>query len=422
VFLSLIIRFIKHEKKGLKNMTELTKKNYISETASTVEASITMAITALANQLKSEGKPVIGMSAGEPDFDTPEFIKEAGIDAIRAGKTKYTAAAGLPVLKESIAKRLKADHGLDYDASQIVVSCGAKHSIFNVLLATLNSGDEVIIPSPYWVSYPDQVKMLGGVPVFIETTDADNFKITAQQLEASITKKSKIVILNTPSNPTGMVYTKSELQSLAEVIVKHQLLVISDEIYEKLIYDGEHVSIASLGEDIKDLTILINGASKAYSMTGWRIGYAAMPKEIAGACGRLQSHSTSNPTSISQWASLAAFEGDDSAVMEMKKEFVKRKKYMVERLNSISGITCLDPQGAFYAFPNISALIGKKSASGTIEDSVSFCTLFLQDKLVACVPGSGFGAEGYLRLSYATSMDAIVSALDRLEEWVGELK
>jgi len=402
-------------------MTTSTSQQFISDTASTVEASITMSITALANQLKSEGKPVIGMSAGEPDFDTPEFIKAAGVKAINEGKTKYTAAAGLPVVKESIAKRLQRDHGLSYDPSQIVVSCGAKHSIFNVLLAVLNHGDEVIIPSPYWVSYPDQVKMLGGKSVFIETTDKDNFKITADALEQAITPKSKVFILNTPSNPTGMVYTKEELSAIADVIVKHDLLVISDEIYEKLIYDGQHVSIASLGDAIKDRTILINGASKAYSMTGWRIGYAAMPKEIASVCSRLQSHSTSNPTSISQWASLAAFDGDDSDVEIMKKAFVERKKVMVSRLNSIPGVTCLDPQGAFYAFPNISGLIGKKSSSGEIKDSVSFCTLFLQDKLVACVPGSGFGAEGYIRLSYATSMDAINTALDRLEEWVSEL-
>lgn len=402
-------------------MTTSSKKNFISNTASQIEGSITMAITALANQLKSEGKPVIGMSAGEPDFDTPDFIKEAGIQAIKDGKTKYTAAAGMPNLRESISRRLKRDHGLEYTPNQIVVSCGAKHSIFNVLLATINPGDEVIIPSPYWVSYPDQVSMLAGVPVFIETTDKDNFKITVEKLEAAITPKTKMLILGSPSNPTGMIYTEEELRAIAACVVKHQILVISDEIYEKLIYEGKHVSIASLGDDIKELTIVINGASKAYSMTGWRIGYAALPVELATVCNQLQSHSTSNPSTISQWASLAAFDGDDKAVDVMKEAFVARKRVMVDRLNAIEGVTCLDPQGAFYAFPNISALIGKKSKSGVITDSGSFCTLFLQDKLVACVPGSGFGAEGYIRLSYATSMEAINTAIDRLEEWVAEL-
>ena len=415
-FLSLI-----PSKRNVNTMTTSAKKSFISNTASKIEGSITMAITALANQLKSEGKPVIGMSAGEPDFDTPDFIKDAGIKAIQDGKTKYTAAAGMPALRESISKRLKRDHGLEYSPKQIVVSCGAKHSIFNVLLATINPGDEVIIPSPYWVSYPDQVSMLDGVPVFIETTDKDNFKITVEKLEAAITPKSKILILGSPSNPTGMVYTKEELRAIADCVVKHQLLVISDEIYEKLIYEGQHVSIASLGADIQDLTVVVNGASKAYSMTGWRIGYAAMPLALATVCDQLQSHSTSNPTTISQWASLAAFDGDDKAVDVMRAAFFERKKVMVKRLNAIEGITCLDPQGAFYAFPNVSALFGKKSKTGIITDSGTFCTLFLKEKLVACVPGSGFGADGYVRLSYATSMDAINTAIDRLEEWVSEL-
>jgi len=403
-------------------MTTKTATSFISAYASTIEASITMEVTALANQLKAEGKPVIGMSAGEPDFDTPDYIKEAGIKAIQDGKTKYTAAAGLPALKQIIADKILKDRGVAYDANQIVVSCGAKHSIFTCLTAIVNPGDEVIFPSPYWVSYPDQVKVLGGVSVVISTTDATQFKISADMLRAAITPKTKVLILNSPSNPTGMIYTKDELKALADVIVEHQILVISDEIYGKLTYGCEHVSIASLGDDIKQLTLFVDGVSKAYSMTGWRIGYTAAPKEIAGAMSRVQSHTTSNPTTPSQWASMVALESNDDAIEAMKVEFVKRKRVMVDRLNAIEGITCLDPQGAFYAFPNISSFIGKSSSLGDIKSSVDFCKHLLQEGLVACVPGSGFGAEGYIRMSYATSMDAITTALDRLKVFADSLK
>ena len=402
-------------------MTDIQTKSLLSQNASQIEASITMAITALANQLKREGKPVIGMSAGEPDFDTPDYIKDAGKAAIDDGQTKYTAAPGMPQLKESVCKKIQTDLNLTYQPDEVIVSCGAKHSIFMVLFALLNPGDEVIIPSPYWVSYPDQVKMLGGSPVFIETTDTSNFKITATQLEAAITDKTKLVILNTPSNPTGMIYTKEELTALAAVIVKHDILVISDEIYSKLVYDEAHVSIASLGDEIKKRTLLVDGVSKAYSMTGWRVGYTAGPKEIISVMGRLQSHSTSNPATPSQWASLAALNGNDDAIETMKVAFRERKKVMVDSLNAIAGITCLDPQGAFYAFPNISSTFGKRSQTGVINNSVDFCSNFLQEQLVACVPGSGFGAEGFIRLSYATSMDAIKSAMDKLDKFVSSL-
>jgi aspartate aminotransferase len=402
------------------NMKKIT--SFIAENTGQIEASITMEITALANQLKADGKPIIGMSAGEPDADTPDHIKQAAIQAINDGKTKYTAVAGLLALREAIAAKIKEDHNLVYDPSQIVVSCGAKHTIFNLLQAILNPGDEVIIPTPYWVSYPDQVRILGGTPVFVETTDAAEFKLSAAQLDAAITPKTKVVILNTPSNPTGMLYTKSELQALAEVIVKHQVLVISDEIYAKLVYDGQqHVSIASLGDDIQRLTLFVDGLSKSFSMTGWRIGYCAVPKEIATVVGRIQSHSTSNPNTPAQWASIAALTGPETAIDEMRASFVERRNVMVERLNAIPGISCLTPHGAFYAFPNISGVFGKISSSGPITDSVLFCKYFLKEKLVACVPGSGFGAEGYIRLSYATSMDAIQTALDKLEAWVNTL-
>jgi aspartate aminotransferase len=394
---------------------------FISDNTGQIESSITMAITALANQLKAEGKPVIGMSAGEPDADTPEHIKQAAIQALNEGKTKYTAAAGLPQLKDAVVNKIKADYGLTYESGQIVISCGAKHTIFNLLHAILNPGDEVIIPSPYWVSYPDQVKILGGTPVFVQTTETSQFKLLASQLEAAITPKTKVVILNTPSNPTGMVYTENELQQLADVIVKHQILVISDEIYSKLVYDGSHTSIATLGDDIRRLTLLVDGLSKSFSMTGWRIGYCAVPKEIATVVGRIQSHSTSNPNTPAQWASITALTGPETAIDEMRRHFIKRRSVMVSRLNAIPGISCIMPQGAFYAFPNISGLFGKSTPSGPITDSVSFCKHFLTDALVACVPGSGFGAEGYVRLSYATSMDAINTALDRLEKWVSTL-
>ena len=394
---------------------------FIADNTGQIEASITMAVTALANQLKAEGKPVIGMSAGEPDSDTPDHIKQAAIQALNDGKTKYTAAAGLPQLKTAVAEKIQSDHGLTYSPKQIVISCGAKHTIFNLLQAILNPGDEVIIPTPYWVSYPDQVTILGGRSVFVPTTDATQFKLSAAQLESAITPKTKVVILNTPSNPTGMVYTEAELRELAAVIVKHQLLVISDEIYSKLVYDGQHTSIASLGDDIKRLTLLVDGLSKSFSMTGWRIGYCAVPEEIATVVGRIQSHSTSNPNTPAQWASITALTGPETAIDEMRAQFIQRRQVMVERLNQITGISCIMPQGAFYAFPSISELIGKSSPSGVISDSVSFCKHFLTDELVACVPGSGFGAEGYIRLSYATSMDAINTALDRLDSWVNQL-
>ncbi len=404
----------------------MTEKNtpsssFISKRTAGIKASITMAITAMANQLKKEGKPVIGMSAGEPDFDTPEEIKAAGIASINDGKTKYTPASGITELKQAIITKLSNDNALSYAPENIIVSSGAKHSIFNALAAIINPGDEVIIPSPYWVSYPAQVSVLDGVPVYIETTDANQFKITPDQLKSAITSKTKALILNSPSNPTGMVYSHAELEALADIIVSHQILVISDEIYEKLIYEGNHTSIAQCGEEIKALTLVINGVSKAYSMTGWRIGYTAAPKDIAAAMNRLQSHSTSNPTAASQWASLEAISGSQDAVTTMRKAFSERRHVMISRLNEIEGISCVSPQGAFYAFPNISSAFGKQSPAGKITDAVSFCEALLQDQLVACVPGSGFGAEGFIRLSYATSMEAINEALDRIETFFKSL-
>tara|TARA_B100000427_G_C15519914_1_gene599828 strand:- start:10335 stop:11567 length:1233 start_codon:yes stop_codon:yes gene_type:complete len=403
-------------------MTEKEKTVLISQRALGIKASITMSITAMANQLKKEGKPVIGMSAGEPDFDTPESIKQAGIQSIRDGKTKYTPASGIMELKQALIKKLKVENHLDYTVDNIIVSCGGKHSLFNAKMALLNPGDEVIIPTPYWVSYPSQVEVLGGTCVYIETKEENDLKVTPEELEAAITSKTKLFILNTPSNPSGMVYSKAELEALAAVIVKHDIYVISDELYEKLIYEGDHVSIASLGADIKERTIIVNGVSKAYSMTGWRIGYTVADSRIIKAMANIQSHSTSNPAQASQWASLEAVEGSQHVVMDMKNSFQERRKVLIEGLNALPGVSCLEPKGAFYAFPNISAAFGKRCDSGVIQDAVTFCEFLLKEQLVATVPGSAFGSEGYIRLSYATSMDNIKEALNRLSIFMNRLK
>jgi len=394
----------------------------ISKRVSVISPSVTLAITAKAKKMRQEGIDVIGFGAGEPDFDTPDYIKKAAKKALDEGFTKYTPASGMKELKEAICKKFKDDNNLDYSLGEILVSCGAKHSIFNAVLALCNEGDEVILSSPYWVSYPEMVKVAGARPVAIETTQKNNFKVTPQELQEAITPKTKLFILNSPSNPTGMVYTKKELEFISGILIKKGIFCISDEIYEKIIYDREeHISIASLGEAIKRLTILINGVSKSYSMTGWRIGYAAGPKEVIQAMSNLQSHSTSNPTSISQKAALAALEGDEKFSSEMVAEFLKRRDYIVERLNSINGISCLKPQGAFYVFPNVSEIIGKTFKGQLVKDSVSLSEILLAEANIAVVPGSAFGADGYLRLSYATSMENISKGLDRLAEFVKEL-
>jgi aspartate aminotransferase len=396
----------------------------LAKRASSVSDSITMAITATAQRLKKEGQNVLSFGAGEPDFDTPDFIKEAGIKAIRDGKTKYTAASGIIELKQAVCEKLKRDNGLTYSPNQIVISCGAKHSIFNAMMALVDDGDEVIIPSPYWVSYPDQVQLCGGKPIFIETTEATEFKITPAQLLEAITPRTKLFVLGSPSNPTGSVYSKAELEKLAEIFIKHNILVISDEIYEKLIYgDHQHVSIASLSKEMYDRTIVINGVSKAYSMTGWRIGYSASPAAIASAMGMLQSHATSNPATPSQWASVEALTHNEDTLDAMRIEFKKRRTVMVDGLNKIPGFNCIVPHGAFYTFPNISGCLGKssKQSGKKINTSADFCEALLNEALVACVPGSGFGTEGYIRLSYATSMTDITEGIERIHRWVSQL-
>ena len=391
----------------------------LSRKALQVSASPTLAIDAKFKAMKAEGIDVIGFGCGEPDFDTPDNIKAAAIKAIEEGQTKYTPASGTLALKQAICDKLKRDNGLDYKPSNIVVSNGAKHSLLNAFNAIINPGDEIIVPAPYWVSYTEMIKMADGVPVIIETKEEDNFKFTAQQLRDAITPKTKALVLNSPSNPTGMLYGEAELREIAEIAVENDIFVVADEIYEKLIYDGkEHVSIASFNEEIKDRTIIINGVSKSYAMTGWRIGFTAANEAVTKAMANMQSHAASNPSSISQAAALEAYNGEQETVEEMRKVFEERRNYMVDRINSIAGVSCRKPEGAFYVMMNIKEVFGREICGKVINSSDDFCEVLLENSLVALVPGSGFGIEGYVRWSYATSMENIVKGLDRLEDFL----
>ncbi len=404
------------------NLKQELEPDVLSHRAAAIGDSITLKIGALAKQMKAEGENVINFSQGEPDSDTPESIKAAGIKAIQQGKTKYTAASGIPELKQAIIAKLKRDQELDYQEDNILVSCGAKQSIYNAHMALLNPGDEVIIPAPYWVSYPDQVVLAGGVPVIAETSMENNFKLTPKQLQKAISKKSKVLILCTPSNPTGMMYSRDELEALAEVIEQKKLIVYSDEIYEKLVYGHiKHVSIAQISRELQKRTVIINGVSKAYSMTGWRIGYMAADSNIIRAACRIQAQSTSNPTTSSQWASIYALNEAEREVHRMTAALDKRRQYMVTALNAIPGIQCLMPDGAFYVFADIQAFLDKQSVSGRLVDSASFCQNLLQESNVATVPGSSFGTEGYIRLSYSTTMRDIKVGMERIKEWLNGL-
>lgn len=390
--------------------------SFLSERVKNVKPSATLTITAKAKALKAEGVDLIGFGAGEPDFDTPENIKAVAINAINAGFTKYTPVGGTNELKQAVIYRLKEDCGLEYELSNILVSNGAKHSLYNIFQAVINPGDEAIIPAPYWVSYPDMTLLAEGTPVIVNGDEAYGFKMRPQQFKEAITAKTKVVVINSPSNPTGAAYDREELEEIAKIAVEHNILVISDEIYNRNVYDGfKAVSIASLGEDIKALTMVVNGVSKAYSMTGWRIGYAAGNPDIIKAMSNIQGQSTSNPTSIAQPASVEALTGPQDAVDEMLTHFKKRKDYIVERLNSIPDVKCLNPEGAFYVFPNIKAFMGKSWKGGTIENDMDFTDFLMEEAKVAVVPGSAFGAEGYIRLSYATSMENIEEGLNRIE-------
>jgi aspartate aminotransferase len=393
-----------------------------SKTASSIQPSITLSISAKAKAMKAQGRDVIGFGAGEPDFDTPLSIKAKAKEAIDKGMTKYTPASGLPALKQAVADKLKKENGLEYAADQVLIGCGAKHVIFETIFSLLVKGEEVIIPSPFWVSYPEMVKLAQGISVFIKADQKSGFKITADHLDKRITKKTKLLILNSPSNPTGAVYTEDELKSLAGVIAKHDIYCISDEIYEKLVYDQvKHVSIASVSEKMKEKTIVVNGVSKSYSMTGWRIGYAAGPKEIIKIASNVQSHTTSNPTSISQAASIEAIQGPQDEVEKMRQEFKKRRDYLVERVNSIKGLSCIKPDGAFYSFVDISKVFGKKFKTKEIEGSLDFSEALLEDKEVAVVPGIAFGDDHFIRISYAVSLETLKKGLDRIETFIGSL-
>ncbi|MBW4635517.1 MAG: pyridoxal phosphate-dependent aminotransferase [Iphinoe sp. HA4291-MV1] len=377
---------------------------------SQVTPSITLAIAAKAKAMKAEGIDVCSFSAGEPDFDSPAHVKAAAQKALDEGKTKYGPASGEPKLREAIARKLKTDNGLDYKAENVIVTNGGKHSLFNLMLALIEPGDEVIIPAPYWLSYPEMVTLAGGVSVIVPTDASTGYKITPEQLRKSITSKTKLFILNSPSNPTGMVYTPEEIQAIAQIIVEADILVVSDEIYEKILYDGaKHVSIGSLGADVFERTIISNGFAKAYSMTGWRIGYLAGPVGLIKATITIQSHSTSNVCTFAQYGAIAALEDSQDCVEEMRQAFAKRREVMFERLNAIPGLSCPKPDGAFYLFPDISK---------TGLKSLDFCNTLLEKEQVAVIPGIAFGADDNIRLSYATDMATIEKGMDRLEKFV----
>lgn len=393
----------------------------VSKIAEGVHASTTLAVDSLAKQMKEDGYDVIRFGTGEPDFNTPDNINMAAIAAICDGKTKYTPAAGIPALRKAIAKQLQDDCGLSYDYTQIVVASGAKHSVYIALAAITNPGDEIIIPAPFWVSYYEMVKMTGGVPVIVTAGEESGFKVTASQIEAAITDKTKCLMLNNPSNPTGMIYSKDELKSIAEVCVKHDLYILADEIYYKLIYDGiEFTSIASLGDEVKERCLLINGVSKSYAMTGWRIGYCAANKQLAKIMSNYLSHSTGAPSTISQWAAVEAINGPQQSCEEMRKAFEERRDYIVQRMNSIPGVSCIKPNGAFYVMMNIEKLIGRTLGGKLITNDDDFAVAFLESVYVATVPCSGFGMKNFIRWSYAASMDNIKEALDRLEKFLAQ--
>ncbi len=393
----------------------------ISQTAKAIAPSATLAISNMAKQMRLDGIDVINFGAGEPDFDTPEYIKSAAVNALRLGETKYTPASGTPQLRSAICKWLKRKLDLDYLPSQVVVTSGAKHAIYIALQTILNPGDEVILPSPYWVTYEEAIKMCGGVPVILETREEDGFKLSPWQLEAAITERTKCFILTNPSNPTGVLYNREELDVLAQIIVRNDIYVISDEIYCALVYEGEYVSIATLGNDIRERTILINGVSKEFSMTGWRIGFAVSNHEISHAMSNYLSHSTGSPCTISQAAAAEAYAADRIETYEMKKAFDERRRYFLDRVDKIKGVSCVRPSGAFYVFMNIKSAIGTVIDGQELRSSSDFASALLKYGLVAVVPGEAFGCDGYVRWSYATGMDNIRKGLDRLEEFLHRL-
>lgn len=394
----------------------------LSDRAKQISPSLTLAITAKAKEMSKQGIDVISFGVGEPDFNTPINIQKAAINAIENGLTRYTAASGIIELKEAIVNKFKTDNNLIYTNDQVIISTGAKQCLANVFQAILNSGDEVLIPTPYWVSYPELIKLAEGIPVFVENKQENNFNFSIDALEEAITSKTKAIIVNSPNNPTGTIYSKYNLDMIANFAKKHDLIIISDEIYEKLIYGNEeHISIASLSKDAYERTIVINGVSKSYAMTGWRIGYAAGNKEIIKLMSSIQSHTTSNPNSIAQYAALEALTGDQSSLSSMVKEFGDRRDYMISRINKIKNLSCLKADGAFYIMLNISKYYGKKLNQTVINTSFEFSEILLQEQNVAVIPGIAFGLDNYVRLSYATSMDTIKKGLDRIEDFLMKL-
>ena len=393
----------------------------LSRLAQAVQASTTMAIDSMFKQMKADGIDVIGFGAGEPDFNTPDEIKAAGIAAIEENFTRYTPAAGTVDLRKAVCERMKSDCGIDYTPSQVVVSSGAKHLVYLALRVLVNPGDEVILPAPFWVSYIELIKMVGGVPVVVNATEAEHFKLSAEKLAAAVTPKTKAVILNNPSNPTGMMYSREELEAIAKVCVEHEVYVISDEIYYGLVYDGKSfTSFASLSPQVRDLTVLVNGVSKSYAMTGWRIGYACANDKIAKVMSNYVSHSTGSPSAISQKAAMTALSGPQEKLSSMLQSFEERRNYIVERMNRIPGISCIKPEGAFYVMMNLEKILGKTVHGVEITNDDVFADAFLKHGLVAVVPGSGFGAPNFVRWSYATSMENIKEGLDRLEKFLAE--
>ena len=394
---------------------------FISDSLNRIKPSATMVITAKATQLKREGKKVIGLSSGEPDFDTPQHVKQAAIDAINSGYTKYTNIEGIPELRQSIVEKFKKDNDLNYDVSNVIVGTGGKQILFNALMSSLNKDDEVIIPAPYWVSYPDMTLLAGGKPIFVDCSSETNFKLTGEALDKVITKNSKWLILNSPSNPTGSCYSLSELEEIANVVRKHEnLYVMTDDIYEYIVYDNfRFYTFAQVAPDLKDRILTVNGVSKSYCMTGWRIGYAAGPSLLIKAMIKIQGQSTSNPSSISQYAALAGISGSKEFLEPCLNAFDERRHFVVEKLNSIEGIYCILPEGAFYAYPNVSGLIGKKKQNGKIlNNDAEIVEWLLETAEVAAVPGVAFGLEPYFRVSYATSLDVLKEAMNRIEKAV----
>ena len=394
---------------------------FISDSLNRIKPSATMVITAKATQLKREGKKVIGLSSGEPDFDTPQHVKQAAIDAINSGYTKYTNIEGIPELRQSIVEKFKKDNDLNYDVSNVIVGTGGKQILFNALMSSLNKDDEVIIPAPYWVSYPDMTLLADGKPIFVECSSETNFKLTGEALDKVITKNSKWLILNSPSNPTGSCYSLSELEEIANVVRKHEnLYVMTDDIYEYIVYDNfKFYTLAQVAPDLKDRILTVNGVSKSYCMTGWRIGYAAGPSLLIKAMIKIQGQSTSNPSSISQYAALAGISGSKEFLDPCLKAFDERRHFVVDKLNSINGISCILPEGAFYAYPNVSGLIGKKTQNGKIlNNDAEIVEWLLESAEVAAVPGVAFGLEPYFRVSYATSLEVLKEAMNRIEKAV----